>query len=130
MRQQVGLTRSAEPLQIPIPPGFEGMRSTEQDQIMLTTQFHPYTLDEIALIEKYLTTLPYVQTLSKGAVMLDEDDPLLEADHEFLDALETRESLPKSRFAKGGGEYSIMNRVLLIRESGFTGSGKPALMAQ
>jgi hypothetical protein len=127
MLKQIALSRNVEPLQIPVPENFQGDRSSEEPQLMLTTQFHSFTLDEIGLIEQFLTTLPYVQTLAMGGVMLGDDDPLLTADHEFLDALETLESLPKTRFAKGGGENSIMARILLIRESGFIGSGKLAL---
>jgi hypothetical protein len=127
MLKQIALSRNVEPLQIIVPENFQGDRSSEESQLMLTTQFHAFTLDEIELIQQFLTTLPYVQTLSMGAVMLGEDDPLLSTSHEFLDGLETRESLPKTRFVKGGGEHSIMARVLLIRESGFLGSGKPAL---
>lgn len=127
MLQQIALSRNGEPLQIMIPEDFQGERSSEESQLMLTTQFHPFTLDEIELIQHYLTTLPYTQTLSLGAVMLGEDDPLLELDQDALDAIETLESLPKTRFVNGGGENSIMNRVLLLRESGFLGSGKTAL---
>ena len=127
MQQQVALSRNVEPLQIAVPGNFQGARSSEESQLMLSTQFHPFTLDEIGLIEKYLVTLPYTQTLSRGAVMISGEDPLLESSHEFLDSIEALESLPKTRFGNGGGENSIMNRVLLIRESGFFGSGKVAL---
>ena len=127
MLQQIALSRNGEPLQIMIPEDFQGERSSEETQLMLTTQFHSFTLDEIELIREYLTTLPYTQTLSMGAVMLGEDDPLLDSDHDFLDSIEARESLSKTRFVNGGGENSIMNRVLLIRESGFFGRGKAAL---
>ena len=127
MLQQIALSRNVEPLQIVVPEDFQGQRSSEESQLMLTTQFHPFTLDEIELIRKYLTTLPYVQTLSLGAVMLGEDDPLLALEHDALDAIEALESLPRTRFGNSGGENSVMTRVLLIRESGFLGSGKAAL---
>jgi hypothetical protein len=127
MQQQVALSRNAESLQINIPEDFQGARSSESPHLWLTTQFHSFTLDEIEVIEQYLKTLPYSQSLSRGAVMLEEDDPLLLEDHDFLDALEKKESLNASRFVQNGGENSIFNRVLLIREAGFLGSGKPAL---
>jgi hypothetical protein len=127
MQQQVALSRNGEPIQVPVPDNFMGERSSESPVLMLTTQFHPFTMAEIELIESFIKTLPYTQSLSRGGVMLSEDDPLLLENHDFLDNLESLESLPKTRFVKGGGENSVFARVLLIRESGFMGNGKPAL---
>jgi hypothetical protein len=127
MLQYVGLKYGHEPLQVHVPENFEGLRSSEDDELYVEVQMKAFTLDELALIQSAIDSLSYPQALVKGAVIVDEDDPLISADHQFLDALELREGLRNSRMCSGGGERSIYERVLIIRESGFAGNGNAEL---
>jgi hypothetical protein len=128
-QQQVALRLGREPLQIPVPEDFTGDRSSDEPEIFLGTQFHPLTFDEIKLCIAFISTLPYKQSLMKGAIILDEEDPLLTADHEKLNAVELENNLPNSEFVFQGGKRSPFERVLLIREQGVLGSGNKQLTA-
>lgn len=127
--QQVSLSKSIEPLQIRVPDSFDGQRTDpERTEIYITTRMTLLTLDEINdVVKPYLNSLPYPQSLNYGAVFIDEDDPLLGRSQEELDAIERSTSLPNSRYARGTQQRSTRERVLIIRERGYFGSGQRAL---
>lgn len=128
--QEAALTKAVEPLQIPFPRNFSGQKTNpDATQLYVSTEFAVYTLDELGVISQFLPKLPYAQTLKFGASFLDAADPLLEFDQDRLDALEERESMPNSRTAPGGGERSLRERVIILREQGYAGSGTKALLA-
>ncbi|NJR41076.1 MAG: hypothetical protein HC781_22340 [Leptolyngbyaceae cyanobacterium CSU_1_4] len=128
-QQQVALRLGREPLQITVPENFTGKRSSDETEIFLSTQFHPLTFDEIDLCSRHIDTLPYKQSLVKGAIILDPEDPLLSADHEKLNKVERESHLPNSEFVLNGGKRSIIERVLLIREQGVLSNGDKQLTA-
>jgi hypothetical protein len=127
---QAHLRFGREPLQIPYPEDFEGDKydggNTDFDdaEIYISTEPRFFTPDEIEVVQEYLKTLLYSQELIEtGCIMIDEDDPLLEFDHDQLDALEQDQSLPQTRKPIGGGTRQLFERVLLIREYGYRGTG-------
>jgi hypothetical protein len=128
--EQVHLRFNREPLQIRYPEDFEGDKydggnpDFDDTEFYVSTEPRFFSLDEISLIREYLKTLPYSQELvSTGCIMIDEDDPLLEFDHDQLDSLEQEQSLPPTRKPIGGGTRQLFERVLLIREAGYRGTG-------
>jgi hypothetical protein len=126
--KEAALAKPVEPLQIVVPSDFIGLRSNpDATQLYITTEFHTYTPDEIDLIQEYLTKLPYPQSLRVGAIFLDTDDPLLEMDHGQLDDLEAKVRLPNTRKAPSGGDRGTYERVLILREHGYLGTGANAL---
>lgn len=126
--QQAALLKPVEPLQITVPTAFAGARTNpDASQLYVSTEYQIYTSDEIALIDQYLTKLPYPQSLILGALFIDEYDPLLAYSHDQLDAIEKQESLSLTRKAPGGGERATRERVLILRESGYSGVGARAL---
>lgn len=126
-RIQVALGRPGESLQIPYPSGYKGskvdLRATE---IRLNHNFRLLTADEVAVAEAFLGSLPYSQTLLKGAYFIDPNDPLLAVTHDELDRIERQQKLSNTRRSPNGGERSIRERVLIIRES-YQGSGQAEL---
>ena len=128
MRKQVALSKSYEPLQIPIPRGFKGERTDPSaTEFYITTTYTVLSIDEIAVVQEFLKKLPYQQSLSFGALLIDPNDPLLKSSHEDLDQIEARSGMVSSRNAPRGGNRSIVERVLQIRELGYVGNGHKAL---
>lgn len=126
--QQAALAKAVEPLQIVVPPDFMGDRmNPDASQLYVSTEYQIYTTDELDLIQTYLDKLPYPQALTLGAFFIAEDDPLLESSHDHLDEIEAREAFPGTRKAPGGGERSTRERVLILREKGYRGTGAKAL---
>ena len=128
MQQYVSLKYGHEPLQVQVPDSFEGDRSSIDDEIYLETVPKLLTNDEIVLCEAMIKTLPYKQSLIRGAVFYGDNDPLLECDHDQLDAIEVQNSLTASRSVSNGGTRSLYERVLIIREQGYIASGKLELV--
>lgn len=129
--KQAALKYSREPLQIAYPSDYVGEKSIpNEDEIFISTQPRMLTIDEIELIENFLTKLPYTQSLYfTGLVLIDPGDSLLKASHDDLDLVEKNAQLSNTRLAPGGGTRSVMERVLLIREAGYYGNGKIAITA-
>lgn len=129
MQRQASLAKAAEPLQIKYPRNFTGQKSDpDATEILISTRMGLYTIDEIRVIEVYLSTLPYAQKLSFGTVLIDQDDLLLNANHDQIDQTEQSIGYPNSRTAPGGGERSLRERVLILRENGYYGNGGVALL--
>jgi hypothetical protein len=123
MRQEVRLQFGREPLQIPASE-FTGDRSNpDMEDIWISRDPVALTLEEIKWVEAFILTLPYRQAIVRGAVLLDEDDPLLGLDHDALDKVEVEAVLPNSKFAPGAGMRSPTERALIIRERGYLGAG-------
>lgn len=127
MLRYVSLRYGREPLQIAVPDSFAGERSSEESEIFLSTHPIALTLDEIELCDSVIKALPYNQSLSKGAVMIDEHDPFLSASHAQLNAIEAAESLPSTEFVVNGGQRSVYERVLILREHGCMSIELPVL---
>lgn len=129
--RQTALKSGREPLQIEVPPGFQGARTNpgETEIFLAAGKMTVLTLDEIRFVEKYLESLPYKQSLVFGATMIDANDPLLTATHDDLDKVERSNALPVSRMVAKGGVRSIQERVLIIREAGVWDSLQPVLSA-
>jgi hypothetical protein len=133
MKKQVYLKSNKEALQIPYPVNFpEAEKSLDPDdrEIHLNSSPRWLTPSEIEVVEAYLQTLPYAQSLLlTGAVAIDESDPLLTLTLEQLDEMEAEESLPSTKYSIGGGIRQLNERVLIIRESGYSGVGRKQLVA-
>jgi hypothetical protein len=133
IRKQVHLQFAKESLQIPYPKGFSGLKTPagEDDnpaEFHLTCQPRWLTPDEIAVAEAFIKRLTYHQVLVlTGAVLIDPEDPLLNADHSTIDAVEKEYGLPNSRYAAPGAERQLRERVLILRERGCLASGNKAL---
>ncbi len=130
MNRQVCLRSGREPLQIAYPEGFSGVKfDPESTEINISREMRLLSQDEIAVVERYLDpkNLPYKQSLNYGAIMVDQDDPLLQIDHDALNQVEKDSSLASTEFAIGGGRRSLYERVLILRESGFAGNGSKSL---
>lgn len=130
--KQVHLKAAKEPLQIRYPEGYEGEKSADEDQddgeFFITTEPRFLCEDEINLVREYVKTLSYSQELMfTGCTMIDPDDTLLDFDHDQLDALEETQGLPSTRKPPGGGTRQAFERVLLIREKGYEGTGFKSL---
>ena len=128
--KQANLRFCREPLQIPYPKNFDGDKydggneDFEDGEFYISTEPRFFSLDEIKVIQDYLKTLPYSQELVEtGCIRIDEDDPLMDFDHDQLDALEKEQSLPPSRKPINGGTRQLFERVLIIREAGYEGTG-------
>ena len=129
MSKQVALTKTVEPLQIVVPSDFKGFRTDpDASQLYVSTQMATYTFDEIELIKQFVSRLPYKQDLTYGGVLIDPNDPLLSSSHDDLDALEKEAKMPCSRCASSGGEISVYERVLRLRENNYAGTGATALL--
>lgn len=130
MKRQIALKIAREPIQVQYPKDFKGQRSQAlgQTEIFITTQPTVATDDEIEFIEAYIRTLPYPQRLAKGAVLIDEDDPLLGLSHAELNKVEQDANFACTEKAVGSGQRSIRERVLILREAGFLGNGTQHLL--
>ena len=127
---EVHLQRAKEPLQVPYPRNYQGLKSGKDSDKEIHISCQPRYLhqDEIEVVEAFLAKLPYPQALIKtGAVMIG-DDPLLGATHDELDELEANANLSNTRYVKTGGERTITERVLIIRERGYFGSSSKMLV--
>lgn len=132
MQKQVALRFQREPLQIPYPPGFQGAKSThpEEEEFFLSTEPRFLTLDEIQITQAFLSRLGYRQELTfTGAVLVDPNDPLLQASHEQINQIEAEARQPSTEMAPGGGRRGVRERVYILRERGFLGSGNKVLNA-
>lgn len=130
MQKQSYLKNGSESLQIPYPPDFKGAKSLdiEDTEIHINSIPRMLTEDEIPLVEGYLKTLPYSQSLIfTGAVFLDPTDPLIGMDNDGIDRLEAEELLPSTKYSQGGGLRQPLERVLILRESGYQGVGRKQL---
>ena len=115
--------------QIPYPPDFEGEKSGDEDDenFSLGTQPRFLTSDEVELATAYVQSIPDAQRLLfTGAVLIDPEDPLLNATHEDLTRLIEQERL-KIPVEVQGGTLPVQAIVLAIREAGYSGSGKRAI---
>ena len=128
--KQAQLRIGREPLQIRYPEDFQGDKydggnlDFDDNEFYVSTEPRFFSSDEIEIIREYLKDLPYPQDLVlTGCTMIDEEDPLLDLDHEQLDALEKDQLLPLTRKPIGGGTRQLFERVLLIREVGYEGTG-------
>lgn len=124
-RQEAALTHAVEPLQIPVPRKFEGtLTNPDATELYVNSEFQPYTLDEIGIIRTFLEKkVSYTQSLKLGAYLVDGDDALFSKTHDELDALESQEKRGNTRTAIGGGERQTRERVLILREFGYSGNG-------
>lgn len=132
MLKQAHLRTSREPLQIRYPDGFDGEKYAGEDEddqeFYITTEPRFLTKDEIKLAREYIKTLSYPQELVlTGCTMIDPDDTLLDFDHDQLDELERTQGLPSTRKPPSGGTRQTFERVLLIREKGYEGTGFKSL---
>lgn len=130
---QAHLMFPGETLQIPYPPGFSRLDKSGQQadqEFHLSTTPRYLSSPEIAVAEAFIAQLPYRQQLVKtGAILLDANDPLLLKDHDELDRVEAQSNLSNTRKAPTGGMRSIRERVILIRERRYQGTGELALPA-
>lgn len=130
LQAQVALRTRREPLQIPYPSDFRGQKTGDEDdsEFYLSTEPRFLSLDEIKIAEAFVLRLPYPQGVVRtGAVLVDPDDPLLNAAPEELDKVESENGLSSSKYSNDGTLRSPQERVLLIRERGYLGNGKLAL---
>lgn len=128
--KQAHLRVEREPLQIRYPEGFLGDKydggnpDFDDQEFHISTEPRFLSLDEIEIVRGYIKSLPYSQDLVlTGCVLIDEEDPLLGLDHDQLDALEKDQLLRSTRKPIGGGTRQLFERVLLIREAGYEGTG-------
>ena len=132
MQYLVRLKNSVEPLHIPYPENYQGQKTDSEDsEFNLSTIPRRLTLDEITLAKEYVSLLPYKQSLAfPNGVFLDESDPLLNKTHDQLDQIEGQNRLKNTR--KGGKnsslERTLLERVVRIRQSGYTGNGSIAML--
>lgn len=130
MLKQAKLRNGSESLQIPYPPDFKGAKSLDADdsEIHINSLPRLLTEDEIVIVEDYLKSLPYPQSLLfTGAIFLDPGDPLVAMDNTDLDRLEEEELLSSTKYSKDGGIRLPYERVLILRESGYQGVGRKQL---
>jgi len=132
MYKQAALKNPREPLQVPYPQDFKGIRSSnnpDDTSIFISTEPRFLSDDEIVVVQEYVKGLSYDQSLVlTGCVIIDPDDPLLKCTHQQLDEIEAKNYLPSTSKIPGkGGKPSVQQRVLLIRERGFMGTGVPSL---
>jgi hypothetical protein len=130
MLKQAMLRIRKEPLQIPYPSDWTGQKSSgpEEEEVIISTEPRWLTEDEIPLVEAFIKTLPYSQFLDlTGAVLIDPNDSLLNASHDDLDRADAAAGFPNTRYLPGGGQRSVQERVLILRERGYVGNGSTAL---
>lgn len=115
--------------QVPYPSDYQGEKSGDEDDenFSLSTQPRFLTTDELELAEAYVQSIPDAQRLLyTGAVLVDPEDPLLEASHEDLKKVIEQEKL-NIPIEVSGGTLPVQAIVLAIREAGYAGTGKRAL---
>lgn len=115
--------------QVAYPPNFEGEKSGDEDDenFSLSTQPRFLTSDEVELAKAYIQSIPDSQRLLfTGAVLVDPEDPLLNASHEDLKRVIEQEKLNLPTEVSGG-TLPVQAIVLAIREAGYEGNGKRAI---
>lgn len=130
--KQVRLKHVREPLQVPYPDGYMGARSNPENddqEIHISAAPRFLSLQEIEIVESYVSKLPYPQQIVYTGACLVGDDPLLDekTTHEDIDKIETSQGMSSSRYVQGGGERDLRSRVYILRERGFMGNGNQAL---
>lgn len=130
MFKQACLKRGLEPLQIPYPKNYEGQKSGSPSdrEFHLSTQPRFLTEDEINIAQSFIAKLPYKQSLVLTGCVMVGKDPLFEKNHTQLDAIEKSVGLPNTRYSSAGGERSVVERVLILREHGYEGHGSTQLL--
>lgn len=119
LKKEVRL-RSSGHLFVPYPPGYKGDRTdgSQEDSFYISDQSRYLNPEEIELAQKAAKAQGHILVFS-GAVLIAENDPLLQFDHNQLDAVEAEAKLPNTRKALAGGTRSLYERVLIIRERGY-----------
>jgi len=130
MRLQKQVYLSIGPVrQVDYPSDFEGEKSGDEDDenFSISTQPRFLTSDEIELAEAYIKSIPDAQRLQfTGAVIVDPEDPLLNASVEDLKKIIEQEKL-NIPVEANGGTLPPQAIVLAIREAGYEGNGKRAI---
>ncbi len=130
MRLQKQIYLSIGPArQIDYPPDYEGEKSGDEDDenFSVSTQPRFLTSGEIELAEAYVKSIPDAQrVLYTGAVLIDPDDPLINASLEDLKKVIEQEKLNIPTQADGG-TLPAQAVLLAIREAGYEGNGKRAI---
>lgn len=132
MQKQAALRFGKETLEIPYPLGFKGKKSLDpqDNEIYINSAYRWLTEDEIPLVQAKIAGIGYRQELKfSGAILIDDDDPLLSLTADELDAIETNEQLQSTKYAKDGGLRQVRDRVLILRELGYQGVGRKQLGA-
>ena len=111
MKIQAYLQFAREPIQIPSPNG---------ETIHVSTEPAYYTDKEILLIEQFIQRLPYTQNLVKTGAQLIGSDPLLSATVEQIEAIEAKHGYTSLRKNTDGSPKSLRDRVLMLRENGYS----------
>ena len=124
MKLEIVMT-GGEPLQIEYGSGYKGKRmgGRKATALHISPQNPVYLYpEEVALVEKHIAERAIAgESLSKtGAVLIDQNDPLLNMSHKALDRIEKAYDFPSSKFGSSRGDalrpISIQHRVLIIRE--------------
>jgi hypothetical protein len=112
-------------ISIDYPSGYRGTKSDPTEEaFFVSTEPRWLTMDEIDLAAKRLIEMnkafpSRMQALVyTGAIQIDPKDPLRQATHEQLNAIEKANGLPCSCNSPAGGHRSVLERVLIIREQG------------
>jgi hypothetical protein len=118
LKKEVRL-RSSGHIFVPYPPGYKGDRTDgpQEDSFYISDQSRYLNQKEIELAQKAAKMQGHILMFS-GAVLIDENDPLLQFNHNQLDTVEVEAELPNTRKALSGGTRSLYERVLIIRERG------------
>lgn len=130
-RFEAALKYNRPTLFVAYPADFMGEKSGDEsdESFCLGVAARYLTEDELNLAEELCRKLPYPQSVVKtGAILLDKEDPLLQVDHDYLDGLEQTLDMPSTR-SVGDGTREVSERVLLIREAGYRGSGHKLSLA-
>jgi hypothetical protein len=130
MLKQVSLQKGVEPLQIPYPKDYKGEKSGKPSdgEFHLSSQPRFLTEGEINLADKFIKKLPYRQALNLTGCVMVGNDPLFTKSHNELDEIERNIGLPNTRYASSGGQRQVTERVLILREHGYEGSGITKLL--
>lgn len=120
MLYQVKLRNPGESLQIPYPSDWEGDKSGDETDTSFHLSPNPrfLTQPEIELGKEYVSKLGYSQAVVLTGAKLIGDDLLISKTHDELDAIEVEQRMPNTRRVNGG-ERSVYERVLIIRERGY-----------
>ena len=114
-------------IMVDYPKDFKGQKSEEnirEKAFFLSSEPRWLTTDEIELAVQYLMKYNKGQfgksqsLVYTSAVLIDPDDLLLKANHLELNQIEIANGLKNSQYSLAGGQRSIYERVLIIREQG------------
>jgi hypothetical protein len=123
---EASLKERMEAIQVPVPEGFAGQRVNPDDEsIHVSRTPCYYTPDEIDLIEAFLGRLKYSQSLRLTGSRKIGLDSLLAATQQDLDRIEANNSLVSTKYTTDGSERPLLDRILIIRESGYQGQFVP-----